>query len=210
MGAARWWRAAGLAAALAAAGACRQDMHDAPRYDPLESSAFFADGASARMLVDGTIARGTLVEDELLATGKIGGQPADQFPFTVTAADLDRGEQRFDIYCAPCHGRTGQGNGMIVQRGYRTPPDFHSDRLRQAPAGHYVDVIANGFGAMPDYAAQVVAEDRWRIAAYIRALQLTRQGTAADVPAPDLARLQAGAAAPAAETPASEPAGGQR
>jgi mono/diheme cytochrome c family protein len=195
----------------AALTACRQDMHDAPRYDPLEYSDVFPNGSSARLLVEGTVARGTLGADELLYTGKVGGQIANEFPFTMARADLDRGEERFNIYCAPCHARTGEGNGMVVQRGYRQPPSLHIDRLRQQPSGYYFDVITNGFGAMPDYRAQVVVEDRWRIAAYIRALQLTRQGTVGDVPAAELQRLQTGGtAAPAAQggAEAAAPAAG--
>jgi len=178
-------------------------MHDAPRYDPLEASAIFPNGASAQPLVDGTVARGQLNEDELLASGKVNGQPANEFPFAITRADLDRGEERFNIYCSPCHGRTGEGNGMVVQRGYRQPPSYHVDRLREAPAGHFVDVMTNGFGAMPDYRAQITPDDRWRIVAYIRALQLTRQGTTSDVPAAEMAKLEAADAAAAAA-----PAGG--
>ncbi len=190
-------RAALVAAARVAAAACRQDMHAAPRYDPLESSPVFANGASALPLIEGTVARGQLGDDELLMTGMVGGQAAETFPFAITRADLDRGEERFDIYCSPCHGRTGEGNGMVVQRGYRQPPSYHTDRLRQAPAGHFVDVMTNGFGVMPSYAQQVAPADRWRIAAYIRALQLSRQGTPDDVPAADMARVRAGEVAPA-------------
>src|SRR5688500_15981087 len=126
---------------LVLAGACRQDMHDAPRFDPLEASPMFAQNASARPLVEATIARGLLVEDELLTTGKVAGTLVDQFPFAIAPADLNRGEERFNIYCAPCHGRLGDGQGMVVQRGYRRPPSYHDDRLRQAPAGHYFDVM---------------------------------------------------------------------
>jgi cytochrome c1 len=179
--------------------ACRQDMHDAPRYEPLEASAAFADGSSARMLVEGTVARGQLNEDELLHTGKTGGQPSTVFPFAIARADLDRGNERYDVYCAPCHSKIGDGNGMVVQRGFRQPPSFHSDRLRQAPPGYVFDVITNGFGVMPDYRAQIPADDRWRIVAYLKALQLAQQGTTADLSAADLARLQAGETAPAAE-----------
>lgn len=177
---------------------CRQDMHDAPRYDPLEASAVFPKGASARPLVEGTVARGELRADELLYTGKVGGQASADFPFAITRADLDRGEERFNIYCSPCHAKSGEGTGMVVQRGYRQPPSLHIDRLRQAPAGYYFDVISNGFGVMPDYRSQVVTEDRWRIAAYIRALQASHQGTTADVPPAELERLQN--PAPAAAT----------
>jgi mono/diheme cytochrome c family protein len=189
---------------LLLAGGCRQDMHDAPRYDPLEASALFTQGASVRPLVEGTVARGLLVEDELLTTGKIGGTLVDQFPFPITAADLNRGEERFNVFCAPCHSRLGDGQGMVVQRGYRMPPTFHDDRLRQAPAGHFFDVMTNGFGVMPDYRAQVPVADRWRIVAYIRALQLSQSATAADVPAAEMTRLQAGETTPAA---APAPAG---
>jgi mono/diheme cytochrome c family protein len=175
-------------------------------YDPLEASALFTQGASARPLVEGTVARGLLVEDDLLTTGKIGGTLADQFPFPITAADLNRGEERFNVFCAPCHSRLGDGQGMVVQRGYRMPPTFHDDRLRQAPVGHFFDVMTNGFGVMPDYRAQVPVADRWRIVAYIRALQLSQSATASDVPAAEMARLQAGETAHAA-APAPAPAG---
>jgi mono/diheme cytochrome c family protein len=192
-----------VAAALVALGACRQDMHDAPRYDPLEYSAVFPNGSAARPLVEGTVARGTLTTDDLLSTGRVGGQFTDEYPFAMTRADLDRGEERYNIYCAPCHDRTGEGIGMIVRRGYRQPPSYHTDRLRQQPAGYYFDVMTNGFGAMPDYRAQVTVEDRWRVVAYIRALQLTRQATLGDVPADVRQKLESGettvpAAAPAA------------
>jgi mono/diheme cytochrome c family protein len=171
---------------------CRQDMHDAPRYDPLEASTAFPKGSSAQPLVEGTVSReyhvpnmgdfAGLREDEHLYTGKVNGQPVATFPFAITKADLDRGEERFNIYCSPCHGRTGEGDGMVVQRGFRQPSSYHIDRLRQAPAGYFFDVITNGFGAMPDYRSQVAAEDRWRIVAYIRALQLSHNATASDVP----------------------------
>lgn len=183
---------------LASAG-CRQDMHDAPRYDPLEASAVFPKGSSAQPLVPGTVPRGMLNENEHLYTGKINGEAATTFPFAISKADLDRGEERYNIYCAPCHGRSGEGNGMVVQRGFRTPPTYHSDRLRSVPVGYFYDIITNGFGVMPDYRAQVPVEDRWRIVAYIRALQLSRHATAADIPAEELRRLESGAAAPAAE-----------
>jgi len=206
------WARPGVLVVAIAVSACRQDMHDAPRYDPLEASTIFRNGASAQPLVEGTVARGDLNQDELLATGKVNGQPADQFPFAITRADLDRGEERFNIYCSPCHGRTGEGNGMVVQRGYRQPPSYHADRLRQSPAGYFVDVMTNGFGAMPDYRAQITPDDRWRIVAYIRALQLSQQGTTADVPAAELTKLEAADAAavpaggPEAPAAAGEPA----
>ena len=163
--------------------ACRQDMHDAPRYEPLEESAFFASGGSARTLVPNTVPRGYLREDELLYTGKVSGQFANVFPSPVTAAIMARGQERFNVFCSPCHGRTGVGNGMIVQRGFRQPPSFHEQRLKDAPAGYFFDVMTNGFGAMQDYSAQVPVADRWAIAAYIRALQLSQGAPVADVPA---------------------------
>jgi len=169
---------------------CRQDMHDQPKYVPLRQSAFFGDDRSARPLVPGTVARGRLNEDSLLYTGKVNGVDADVFPFPITAATLARGRERFNIYCSPCHGRTGQGDGMVVRRGYRRPPTYHQDRLRSAAVGHFFDVITNGFGAMPDYAAQIPVEDRWAIAAYVKALQLSEHATLADVPAGEREKLR--------------------
>ena len=163
--------------------ACRQDMHDAPRYEPLEASAFFDNGGSARTLVANTVPRGYLREDELLYTGKVSGQVANMFPMAVTADVMARGQERYNVFCSPCHGRTGVGNGMIVQRGFRQPPSYGEQRLREAPAGYFFDVMTNGFGAMQDYAAQVPVADRWAIVAYIRALQLSMNATVADVPA---------------------------
>jgi mono/diheme cytochrome c family protein len=163
--------------------ACRQDMHDQPKFTPLRESTFFGDARSARPLVAGTVAQGQLHDDPLLETGKTGKADASVFPFPVDANVVARGRERFDIFCAPCHGRTGAGDGMVVRRGYRRPPSYHDDRLRDAPVGHFIDVMANGFGAMPEYADQVNARDRWAIAAYIRALQLSEHATIADVPA---------------------------
>ena len=179
---ARLLAASALAAAVVAAAGCRQDMHDQPKYIPLRESAFFGDDRSARPIVEGTVARGHLHEDTLFYTGKVAGKDAEVFPIPITAPVLARGRERFDIYCAPCHGRTGGGDGMVVRRGFRRPPTFHQDRLRDAPVGHFFDVITNGFGAMPDYAEQVRSEDRWAIIAYVRALQLSEHATTADVP----------------------------
>jgi mono/diheme cytochrome c family protein len=162
---------------------CRQDMHDQPRYKPFSASDFFGDGRSERPLVAGTIARGHLRDDEHLYAGRVDGQHATTFPVAIDAGRMRRGQERFDIFCAPCHGRIGDGDGMIVRRGYRRPPSLHDDRLRQSPVGHYIDVMTNGFGAMPDYRVQVPAEDQWAITAYIRALQFSQRATAADVPA---------------------------
>jgi len=178
--------------------ACRQDMHNQPKYRGLRASMFFADGSSARPLVEGTIARGTLQTDEAFFTGKNGTAVVTELPFPVDAAVLDRGEERFNIYCTPCHDRTGSGRGMVVQRGYRQPPSFHIDRLRNVEIGHFFDVMTNGFGAMPDYRAQVSPRDRWNIAAYIRALQLSQHAAAADVPGGDPAKLAPPTPAPAA------------
>ncbi len=175
-----FWVCAPLASILVAG--CRQDMHVQPRYEPEDPSAFFADGRSERPPVEGTVARGQLRTDELLYTGRVNGAVADLFPFAITAADLSRGRERYNIYCSPCHDYTGSGNGMIVQRGFPQPPSFHLDRLRQAPAGHFFEVMTNGFGLMYSYASRVSPDDRWRIAAYIRALQLSRHGSAEDVP----------------------------
>jgi hypothetical protein len=162
---------------------CRQDMQVQPKYVPEDPSSFFADGRSERPLVEGTVARGQLRTDELLYTGRINGAVTDMFPFPITGADLSRGRERYNIYCSPCHDYTGSGNGMIVQRGFPAPPSFHIERLRQAPAGHFFEVITNGLGRMYSYASRVAPDDRWRIAAYIRALQLSQRGSMGDVPA---------------------------
>jgi mono/diheme cytochrome c family protein len=179
-------------------GACRQDMHDAPRVEAYEATDAFADGLGNRQLVEGTVARGWLNDDELLATGRVGGEVSADFPFAVTRDVLERGQQRYNAYCTPCHGRTGRGDGMIVQRGLKAPPSFHDDRLRNSPAGYYFDVMTNGFGVMQDYRAQVDIKDRWAITAYIRALQLSQRATVADVPADKVADLDKPATPPAA------------
>jgi hypothetical protein len=169
---------------------CRQDMHDQPRYEALEPSTFFADGRSSRPLVEGTVARGYLRADELLYTGKVGGELAEVLPFPVTRELLQRGQERYNIYCTPCHDQVGNGQGMIVQRGLRPPPSFHIERLRQAPIGHFFDVITNGYGAMANYAAEVAPLDRWAVAAYIRALQLSQHAEVAELPETDRRQLQ--------------------
>lgn len=186
--------------ALSVAG-CRQDMHDQPKYKPLRASDFFIDGRSERPLVAGTVARGFLRDDDHLYTGKVDGQDVTTFPFAIDERIMRRGRERFDIYCSPCHGRVGDGEGMIVKRGYRRPPSFHEDRLRQAPIGHFFDVMSNGFGAMPDYVGQIAVEDRWAIIAYIRALQLSQRAAAADVPPDERARLAAASAGATPPTP---------
>src|SRR5215471_13346939 len=172
----------GWLAVLALAG-CRQDMHDQPRFKPLAMSDFYADLRSARPPVEGAVARGQLHEDAYFYTGKIGNNPGDYLPFPATREVLERGQQRFNIYCAPCHSRLGDGNGMIVQRGFKQPPSYHIERLEKAPLGYFFDVMTNGFGAMPSYAAQIPERDRWAIVAYIRAFQLSQHATQAEVPA---------------------------
>jgi cytochrome c553 len=187
-----------IAALAALLGGCRMDMHIQPKYVTEQPTDFFGDGRSERQPVPGTIARGQLRTDELLYTGKIDGVVANQFPFPITRADLERGRERFNIYCTPCHDYTGSGHGMIVQRGFPQPPSYHIDRLRQAPAGHFYEVMTNGFGAMYSYAARVTPEDRWRIAAYIRVLQASRNATIEDVPGDQRQQLTQESAGPSA------------
>ena len=163
--------------------ACRIDMHVQPRINPLAKSEFFTDQRSARPPVEGTVARGQLHEDSYFYTGKIGNNPGDAMPFPVTRDVLQRGRERYNIYCALCHSRVGDGNGFIPSRGFtRKPPSFHEQRLQKAPLGYVFDVMTNGFGIMPDYASQIPPRDRWDIVAYIRALQLSQNATKADVP----------------------------
>lgn len=168
---------------------CRLDMHIEPRYDPFSPSTIFPDGRSERPMVPGTVARGHLRVDELLYTGKINGQPANEFPFPITKADIKRGQQRFDIYCTPCHDYTGGGEGMIVRRGFPAPPSYRTAKLMNAPVGHFFDVMTNGYGTMFSYASRVSVADRWRIAAYIRALQLSQTATLDDVPPSERLKL---------------------
>lgn len=157
-------------------------MQNQPYKRPLQESDFYADKRSARPLVEGTVARSDLRADTYFYTGKIGKDDGDYMPFPVTAEVMTRGQQRFNIYCSPCHGEAGDGKGMIVQRGLKHPPSYHNERLRKAPIGYFFDVMTNGFGAMLDYSQQVAPQDRWAIAAYIRALQLSQGATQADVP----------------------------
>ncbi len=202
-----------VVAALAALTACRQDMHDQPRFKPLAKSDFYGDLRSARQPVEDTVARGELREDTYFYTGKIGNTPGDFMPFAVTEKDMERGRQRFNIYCAPCHSRMGDGNGMIPQRGLKHPPSYHDERLRKAPLGYFFDIATNGFGVMPEYASQIPARDRWLIVAYIRALQLSQSATKADVPAgqqvpspvPHFREPGSGATLPVVETNENKP-----
>src|ERR1700723_1493751 len=170
--------------------ACRQDMHDQPRYKPLAGTNFFGDGRSARPVVEGTVARGQLRIDSARYAGKLDGQEVDVFPFPITEKDLVRGQARFNIYCSPCHSRVGDGNGMVVRRGFRQAAPYHTERLIKAPIGHFFDVITNGFGAMPSYASRLEPDDRWRIAAYIRVLQLSENAAVEDVPPDQRAQLE--------------------
>jgi hypothetical protein len=165
-----------------AATACRQDMHDQPRFEPLEKNNFYADGRSARPVIAGTIARGQLNIDDHFYTGKVNGELVNTFPFPITKKVLERGRERFNIFCTPCHGALGYGDGLIVQRGFRPPPSFHIQRLREAPVGHFFDVMTNGLGAMYDYRDKISPADRWTIAAYIRVLQLSQNAAIDDVP----------------------------
>jgi len=165
-------------------------MHDQPKYRPFRRSTYFSDGREMRPLVDGTVARDDTDETSGFSSGLGPDGPLVRSPVAITPALLERGRERYDIFCAPCHDRTGAGEGMIVLRGFRRPPSFHEDRLREVPDGHLVDVMAKGFGAMPGYAGQVQAADRWAIAAYIRALQLSQHATLADVPGAERAVLE--------------------
>ena len=182
-------------------------MQDQPKYKPLHESDFFADHRSERPMVDDTVPRGYLRTDVALYTGKVDGVDINYFPFAISRADIERGQERFNIYCSPCHDRVGNGNGMIVERGYRRPPSLHIDRLREAPVGHFFDVITGGFGAMPDYAAQIPVDDRWAIVAYIRALQLSQHATLGDVPSEEQAKL---VQARGEEAPSAAPAAGEK
>ena len=172
-------------ATVVCATACRQDMHNQPRYKPLAATSFFADGRSERPAIEDTVARGQLHLDAARYTGKENGKDINYFPIQITPADLARGQQRFNIYCSPCHSRLGDGRGMVVLRGLRQPPSYHDPRLVGAPIGHFFDVMTNGYGAMYSYASRVAVDDRWRIAAYIRALQLSQNAP------PDLAQQAA-------------------
>ena len=177
---------AGLLASLG----CRRDMFQQPSSKPLEENTFFRDNEmGSRPTVQNTVARGGLEEDEAFYTGQIGTNLVIEFPLEINRATLERGRERYDIYCSVCHGRTGEGNGMIVQRGFPAPPSFHLERLRQAPIGHYYTAITRGYGIMYPYATQVSPADRWAIAAYIRTLQYSRNVNVAALPASARDRL---------------------
>jgi mono/diheme cytochrome c family protein len=161
---------------------CSPDMRQQPSYKPLAYSELFEDGRAARPSVPGTVARGELRLDAAYFRGKVEGVPVPRIPFAANLQTLHRGRERFDIYCSPCHGRVGDGMGMVVQRGFVQPPSLHVDRLREAPDGHFFDVMTNGFGVMASYATRVSPADRWAITAYIRALQLSQSAGIDDVP----------------------------
>jgi mono/diheme cytochrome c family protein len=182
--------------------ACEPPMGQQPKYTAYAPSDFFPDGAAMRPIPDHTIARGQLSAGDTYHTGMQGDQLTAEFPEPVTPALLAHGREQFEIFCAVCHGLTGAGDGMIVQRGFPTPPTFHSERLRQAPVGHFVDVIHRGYGVMYPYGSRVPAPERWAITAYIRALQLSQHATLADVPADEITKLEA--AAPAASSTPTE------
>ena len=190
-----------IGAAVMAAG-CRQDMHDQPKYRAYTYSAFWNDARSMRPRVDNTIARGQLKIDAAFHRGKNGEQLVTEIPVKVTRELLARGQSRYNIYCTPCHGATGDGGGMVVQRGFKHPPSYHQDRLRNLPVGHFYDVITNGYGSMISYASRISAQDRWAIVAYIRALQLSQNASINDVAEADRPKLDAAEAA--AVKPAQE------
>lgn len=188
----RWRRTAVFFSTLLLFGAagCRLDMHDQPKYEPLEKSDFFPDSLASRQPVPGTVARGQLRNDEHLYSGRVNGELATTMPIPVTRELLERGRERYNIYCSPCHGLDGYGEGIIVKRGLRQPPSFHIDRLREESPGHYFDVMTNGLGAMFSYASRVQPEDRWAITAYIRALQLSQHAGPEEVPEDEMEKLR--------------------
>jgi mono/diheme cytochrome c family protein len=197
-----------MVVALAGVSACRQDMHDAPRYKPLQESDIYADKRSARPILEGTVARGFLKADDVFYTGMQNGAPVEKIPMPLTDAVVARGRERFNIYCSPCHGIAGDGDGMIVKRGYKRPVSYHDPRLRNERAGYFFDVMTRGFGQMPDYAAQVAPKDRWAIVAYIRALQLSQHASVGDLNPEEKARLDRGETGPVPEAGQPNPAEG--
>jgi hypothetical protein len=189
------WLGVGLVLILAVLPGCRTEMYDQPRYEPYEASDFFGDGRSARPSVPGTVPRGdprerNVVSDEVFTTGKTAGKLAETLPFPLDRRVLERGQERFRIFCTPCHGELGDGQGIVVQRGFNPPPSFHKEELRQEPIGHFFDVMTRGHGTMYSYAARIPPRDRWAIAAYIRALQLSQHVVAADLSPDDRSQLE--------------------
>jgi mono/diheme cytochrome c family protein len=180
-----------LAGAMLVLAGCRRDMFNQPKSNPMRESDFFPDRTASRPLPPHTVARDDLENDAAFYTGMIGTNLVTTFPYPVTREMLERGRQRFEINCVPCHGETGEGNGIVVQRGFPAPPSYHIPRLREAPIGHFFDVMTRGYGAMFSQAERVTPEDRWAIAAYIRALQLSEHATLAEVPAAEVKKLPA-------------------
>jgi mono/diheme cytochrome c family protein len=180
-----------LAVLLVLLAGCRQNMHNQNKVEPYEPSPFFADGQASRPLPAGTVARGDVREGSAYTGLDASNQPISQLPFPVTRADLLRGQERYDIFCSPCHGRAGEGLGMIVRRGFKQPTSFHDERLRSSPVGYFYNVITEGFGVMPSYAPQIPVKDRWQIAAYIRALQYSQNARLAELPAARRAAVEA-------------------
>ncbi len=186
----RWISSIACPIVLLTAG-CRQDMHDQPKYDRFKPSAFFDDGRTVRPIPANTIARGELKDTDEIHTGAKNGAFLETIPVPVNLDVLNRGWERFEIYCTPCHGYLGDGDGMIARRGFMSPPNLHSDRVRQLPPGYVYQVIANGYGAMPDYGTQIAVNDRWAIVAYLRALELSQNATIGDVPPGQRQSIQA-------------------
>ena len=175
---------------------CRQDMHDQPYYEPMEAAGLFADGRADRPTVDGTVARGELYTDTHLHHGRIEGEFATMYPMSVTAEVLDRGEERYNIFCAQCHGVSGYGDGPVARRTLKKEPvSYHIARLRDEPPGYFFDVITNGFGAMYDHADRIAPEDRWAIVAWIQTLQLSQFFDEGELDAQSQAQLRAAVAA---------------
>ena len=193
--------------AVVSVSGCRLDMHLQPKYLPYAPTQFFHDGRSERQPVEGTVARGQLRLDELLYTGRENGLESNQFPFPITRFDLARGREQYNVFCSPCHDYAGNGDGMIVQRGFPHPPSYHIDRLRNAPVGHFFGVMTNGFGEMYSYGSRIDPADRWRIAAYIRALQLSQHATIQDVPPAERQKLVASPASGATQSQPSAESG---
>ena len=181
-----------LACVGLAAGGCRQDMHDQPKFEPLEATSLFADGAASRPMIEGTVARGMLRDDLIFYTGRTAEDKfVTELPIPLTRALLERGQSRFSAFCSPCHGQLGDGEGMVVQRGFKHPQSFHELRLRESPVGYFFHITTNGFGEMSSYAAQISAADRWAIIAYVRALQLSQHAPVADLSTKELGLVEA-------------------
>ena len=188
---ARWGEIVVLVLLALVLGACAQKMRDEPKLNPDEPTTFFASGTSSQPLVADTVPRGYAETDVAFFTGKdASGNLVTDFPFPITKQDILRGQERFNIYCAECHGRVGNGGGVVAFRGFPGPPSYHQARLRNAPIGHFFDVMTNGFNKMPSYANQIPPRDRWDIAAYIRALQLSQDATVSQLPAEDQQKIQ--------------------